>query len=668
MRKVFTASVILFGMLIAVSGCEDFLTREPLSTVTPENYLQKEADLAAYTVGLYEFPTHGGWSVGTFGYDNGTDNQVTSNYSNIWVPGEYRVPQNDSEDLDGEGWDFKDIRQVNYFLETVIPRWKAGKLKGTERNIKHYIGEAYFLRAYEYFSKVKTFGDFPIIKKTLPDKREKLVAHSNRRPRNKVVHFILSDLDSAITLLSKQPPGGKNRISKWSALLFKSRVALFEATWYMYHRGTPFVPGGPDWPGEGHFGNYSINLDKEIDFFLTQAMKAASRVAEHISLTRNSLAHQNVSFPGYNSSENPYFMMFAAKNMGTYEEVLLWRDYSRDKGIIHHVSRYLNRTGGNTGYTRGLVNSFLMQNGLPIYAANSGYAGDDYLRDVIRKRDTRLQLFMKVPGQLQYIDHKDAQGNSILIEYPLITGLQSEQCVTGYCVKKGFSYLYKQAHGGSTTGSIVFRAVEAYLNYIEASYLKLGHINSKADKYWRAIRKRAGVNPNYMKTVQATNMQIEAKYDMAAYSSGKLLTDKILYNIRRERRNELIAEGMRMADLKRWRALDQLKNDPWIVKGFKIWGPMQDWYSDSELVQPGESGTPTVSSQKDSKYLLPYRVNLSNSNFVKDGYSWAYAHYLSPIAIEHFTATVPIDKSGIKNSVLYQNPGWPTQAGAGAEF
>ena len=33
----------------------------------------------------------------------------------------------------------------------------------------------------------------------------------------------------------------------------------------------------------------------------------------------------------------------------------------------------LQRNGGGTGWTRGLVNSFLMRNGLPIYAAGSGY-------------------------------------------------------------------------------------------------------------------------------------------------------------------------------------------------------------------------------------------------------------------------------------------------------
>ena len=49
-----------------------------------------------------------------------------------------------------------------------------------------------------------------------------------------------------------------------------------------------------------------------------------------------------------------------------------------------------------------------------------------------------------------------------------------------------------------------------------------------------------------------------------------------MYNIRRERRCELIEEGMRMADLKRWRALDQLDyqnfpNEAYRVSGMNLW-------------------------------------------------------------------------------------------------
>ena len=64
-----------------------------------------------------------------------------------------------------------------------------------------------------------------------------------------MARFIIEDLDRAIELMSLTTDNGKNRLTKNVALLFKSRVALFEATWLKYHKGTDRVPGGPGWPG-----------------------------------------------------------------------------------------------------------------------------------------------------------------------------------------------------------------------------------------------------------------------------------------------------------------------------------------------------------------------------------------------------------------------------------
>ena len=83
-----------------------------------------------------------------------------------------------------------------------------------------------------YYSKLVSLGDFPIITETLPDDHETLTKASIRRPRNEVARFILDDLDKAINMMLETSPNGKNRLSKKVALLFKSRVALFEGTWF----------------------------------------------------------------------------------------------------------------------------------------------------------------------------------------------------------------------------------------------------------------------------------------------------------------------------------------------------------------------------------------------------------------------------------------------------
>ncbi|MDR1937681.1 MAG: RagB/SusD family nutrient uptake outer membrane protein, partial [Tannerellaceae bacterium] len=301
------------------ASCNDFLDREPLTQITPDAYLTEESQLAAYAINLY--PGMFASGLDYFTNDNHTDNMASSyGYDNRYVPGEWKTGQT------GGNWSFSTIYSCNYFLDRVVPEWEAGKISGNAENTGHYIGEIYFLRAYEYFKKYQEFGDFPIIRNVLPDRKEPLIEASKRYPRNEVARFILSDLDSAIMLLKPVSPDGKNlRISSYTAQLVKSRVALFEATWLKYFNGTPFVPNGPEWPGKSKDYNASYqfpsgSIEGEIDFFLTQAMTAARVVADNIPLVENNgVLQQTESDP-----VNPYYDLYTAVDLSGYPEILLW--------------------------------------------------------------------------------------------------------------------------------------------------------------------------------------------------------------------------------------------------------------------------------------------------------------------------------------------------------
>lgn len=157
-------------------------------------------------------------------------------------------------------------------------------ISGDLQTIRHYIGEMYFLRAYEYFKRYQAFGDYPIITEPLADDMEILTEAAKRSPRNEVARFILSDLDKAVTLMDGKEMR-TTRITRDVALLFKSRVALHEGTWLKYFKGTAFVPNGEGWPGKSkeYNANYQFpsgSIDNEINWFLDQAMLASKDVAE----------------------------------------------------------------------------------------------------------------------------------------------------------------------------------------------------------------------------------------------------------------------------------------------------------------------------------------------------------------------------------------------------
>ncbi len=647
------------GMLLAVSllgltACNDLLDITPPSEVSPELYLVEESQLATYTIRYYQenFPTLNGH----YGNDLPTDNATTKSVNTRFVPGQWRTPAADGD------WYFYRINEINYYLETVVPRFEAGEIKGNLTNIKHYVGEGYFLRAYQYFFRLKKLGDFPIIKKTLPDKQEELVEASKRQPRNEVARFILEDLDEAINLLTNNPSGGKARITRNAALVLKARVALFEATWLKYHAGTPLVPNGPGWPGKDKEYNASYqypsgSIENEINYFLDEALKASEEVADAVPLVANAqVIQESASDPA-----NDYYNMFAVKNPQSFAEVLFFRPYDASLNIGTDYNHHIYY-GYARGYTHQMEQVFLMQNGLPPYAENSGYFGDDYIADTKKNRDWRWRLFMKAPGEVKTfintssVEHFDAA--------PMIYSDDVKySTATGYLLGKGFSHdLNNQVLNKDETAAILIRAAEAYLTYIEAYYEKTGRIDGKADVYWKAIRSRAGVDTDYNKTIAATDMSKEALNDWGAYSHGQLI-DATLYNIRRERRCEFIGEGYRYDDLIRWRAMDQL--DGFQLEGIKLWGPVKDLYDPAKLIYDVDDKSNTVSSPTNSSYFRPFQV--ATTNLLYNGLKFIEPHYLTPIAEKHFLISSQ-DGETVSTSPIYQNPGWPIAANEAPKF
>lgn len=466
------------------------------------------------------------------------------------------------------------------------------------------------------------------------------------------------------------------RVSPDIARLIKSRVALFEGSWLTYFKGTPFVPNGEGWPGKAKNPDYkypSGDIDSEIRFFLTEAAEAAEQVADKYkgSLVKNTgVIPQSESDP-----ENPYFAMFGADDLSKYDEVLLWREYSFALGIGNGVEDGVQRGNRGIGVTRSLVESFVMADGKPVYADHDGYAYDDRsLTKVAENRDPRLVVFLKRPGQINCFKNMDfKQGDRLVVtepERPDITNGSDDWCyATGYTIRKGGSFDRSNclSSGGGHNGCCVYRATEALLNYMEAEYMLTGQLTPKVLEYWRIIRERAGFTGEALDptvTIAATDMSRET-LDWGAYSAGKLI-DPTLFNIRRERRCELMGEGMRWFDVSRWRALDQMMTTRYHVEGFRLWNSdITGLYSFTAKNYDGSSSA-SVSSPELSDYLRPYEKNMTASNLFRDGYTWHMAHYLSPLAIKEFQLTAP-DHQTVSESQLYQNPYWPLEAQGTAE-
>ena len=669
--------ILCLGM--TVTSCSDFLDRPPLDQISPDSYYTTADQLGTFTINYYTsiFPNNSGWFAGVATFDDGTDNQASrGGNSGMYLQDQWKVPTSGGIGMNA-------IRNVNKFINESEAKIAAGKVTGTPEQINQYMGEAYFIRAMLYYSKLQDYGDFPIELKELNVNND-LVEASKRQPRNLVARQILSDMDKAIDKLQVNF-ANKVRINKYAALAMKSRMALYEATFEKYHRGTGRVPGDANWPGKNKEWNknFTINQDDEVNFFLDQAIDAAKKVCDAVPLKTQNSHVMNPSSIGQYNGWNSYYDMFASPDLSKYPEVLLWRQFNSNltPSLAHLTSNKL-RGGASTGWTRGLVESFLMKNGLPIYASGSGYHGDTTVDMAKTDRDERLQLFMFGESDVLGIDQKSidlankklAAGATPLTKIlfnaaTLFATDQASRDVTGYRQRKFYNYDPAMQLGqtfSDVDGQIIIRVEEAMLNYIEASYLRTGSLDATATGYWTALRARAGITAPISTTIAATDMSKEAdvnrpSYDWAAFSAGHPV-DATLYSIRRERRSEFAGEGLRNDDLIRWASLDQVKN--YQIEGVNFWDQIYQnpsFVNDkgvSLIIADGESNA-TMSAKTLSKYVRPYQIQKTN-NILYDGYTFYQAHYLSPFSYQEMQLCSP--DGNAENSNLYQNIYWPVKA------
>ena len=666
------------ALVFSLTACDDFLDSEPQSSVDPDKYFTEASQLQAYADEMYPRVI----PVSNKGYydtdDQYTDNQIPEVAPDRFFAGQWKVPYAEGN------WSFETIYRLNFFFSEVLPRFGAdmsgaqNTISGDLASIRHYIGEMYALRALEYFNRYRQFGDFPIITEPLQDDEAALVEASKRMPRSKVARFILSDLDKAITLLDGTDMS-TTRINRDLALLIKSRVALFEGTWLKYFNGTAFVPNGEGWPGKtkeynAGFEFESGSIGNEINYFLDEAIAASKEVAEKYKsrLTENTTGALQQSVA---DAANPYYDMFASEGLSSYPEVLLWKQYSY--GIsTHGVCVGANQGNWAVGVSRGCVQNFLMEDGTPVYkhgmyADGDGfYKGDKTIGDVRSNRDSRLSIFLKQPGQKNIlIDGTSPLSTFYRTEpYPGVAdGANQTRATTGYLLRKGGSFDVKdyQDVWAGFTGVVLYRSVEALLNYMEAYCERNGGtLDNTAREYWQIIRRRAHVSDDIDRTIRETVIAREAENDWGAYSAGNLLPEteagRTLYNIRRERRCELLSEGVRYMDVCRWRAMDQLIATPYIPEGIHLWGTA---LGDEIKKLYGADFALKVSPESET-YLRPYRVTGSQKCY--DGYTWKMAHYLEPVMAKQFLIT-STDGVSADSSPIYQNPYWTTTTDTPAE-
>lgn len=585
--------ILAVALTAGLSSC-DLLDTKPMSQMTQTDYFKTETDLQLFTNPLYNN------MLDKDPYDDQSDLMVCQTLSDEILGGNKRTVPNS-----GGGWTWTDLRRINTLLEY------ADQCDDKDA-VTHYTALARFFRAYFYFEKVKRFGDVPWYDVQLGSADEAL--YNPRDSRELIMTKMIEDIDFAINELPKEV--STYRVNRWAALALKAQFCLYEGTYRKYH-------------------DVQIDGANDYTYYLDLAAKAAGEVINQGPYKLYSTGNP----------DSDYMMLFAQENASPDEYILAIKfDYGL--AIHHNATAFtLVPTQGRPGYTRKMVNMYLMKDGSR-FTDRTGWQEESFVEET-KDRDPRLAQSIRTPGYTRI-------GKTEVLAPDFgcsVTGYQPIKFVQNPDDSGG----NVDRNDRSTCDIPVYRLAEVMLNYAEAK-AELGTLTQDdLDISINKIRDR--VDMPHLKLAEANANPdwylLSSEYGFSNVSGAN---QGVILEIRRERAIEMIQEGTRYEDLVRWKAgpcLDQALTGMYFP-GAGQYDLTGDGKTDLILYNEGsakpEAGDGVYVYQIGTEILLSggtrgyvsYHKNIERTPYNEE------RDYLYPI---------PINERSL-NPDLTQNPGW----------
>ena len=225
--------LLAIAVISALSWSCNTLDIKPVNVLTGDQIYTSEVGANAALQSMYMQLPIAQFSASFNGIQGGGALHMNSEMSSTFI-GECQLdPVRGNNQLELLGWhyswwNYTAIRYCNLGIQGFIANYD--KFDSQREKYNHWLGEAYFCRAFMYYAMVRSFGGIPIVK--TPDS---YLNYPNLEdlniPRNtekEVVDFIASDLDSAMLLMGPNEVQS-GRANKYIAANLKARVMLFAA-------------------------------------------------------------------------------------------------------------------------------------------------------------------------------------------------------------------------------------------------------------------------------------------------------------------------------------------------------------------------------------------------------------------------------------------------------
>lgn len=580
-----TALVAMAGF--GLTSCSDFLDVEPHDKISDEAVWSTVGYAKSYLNNCYtsiegdnqfgvpwcsytdEFYHRTGYATEVYTLGNVSCDQYNVGYT----------------DAKGNTWYYyySAIKAVNNLLEkltTVSPATDSDK-----EGLVLVEGQAYFLRAYFYHQLYSLYGRVPLVYHTFDLDSEWT---QERAPMDEVADSIVADCDRAATLLPTEYDDDADfgRATKGAALAVKARTLLYKASPLFDEESNGNSQARWQAAADAQkaiidLGVYSLpevnDYEDYADLFTSNAkdnpevifMKLYEATTEYDEAFSQSYPMQ--SPPGYYNGFYGWGVW-----LPSYNGANVYQNADGSKFELENVKSYDIKLPsvndeGNVVYTPATIKA----------TTTSPYLAADGTET---KRDMRFYANIIYDGAMWGYDGQERpvqifeagqEGVTSGEQSPTFTsGEYWNATKTGYYMRKFMNKHYDMENSAYSddTPWIIYRISEFYLNYAECQI----HLGNKAEalKYINLIRTRAHMP-------EATGKDIEAEYQY-------------------ERQVELMFEGQRFFDLRRWKKMPEAysgDNLPTAMKIYKL--------ADGTLLYSHDTTVLQQRNFRDAMYWMP---------------------------------------------------------------
>lgn len=493
---------------IVMSSCTGWLDVPNNDMISPDGFLDTDAEIEAYIAGLYDdlpiedFMYY--FSTGEFRFTGNLGGLINADLTRDCIHsewGNFHSEDGNANQYWERGYEY--IHKINQLKADI------SRMQPSDPAMLDYIkGESHFFTAYAYFQLAKRYGGVSLVKSLQEFDGDYEAVKVPRSTERATWDYILDECNQAIALLPEENFG--NRATKWAALALKSRAMLFAASVAKFWNNAPLT-------GDAVSQKLVGGMDQEDQTRYYQACIDAS--AEIIRSRQFSLYRPE---PGSREAATENYRTIFSDPDAASCEVIFKKSYvypgiAHSMGAWHEPNQLSRQYGGRADPTLEFVDAYevMDEDGNGSFdsklktriSGNENYNGynpsdySDYIHydnplDIFKDKDPRLAATVILPfstwknteiiiqGGIVKEDRtaiwlsnesyvKDGQtyyGKGAANEAQFsgwVTAL-SNGTITGFLLKKFLSDGDDQNQNQVTTPYIDFRYAEILLNYAEA--------------------------------------------------------------------------------------------------------------------------------------------------------------------------------------------------------